>query len=151
MEIIQVTQDRKRYLPLLLLADEQEDMIDLYLEKGEMYALLDPDVRAVCVVTDENDGVFEIRNIAVDSAFQRRGYGKALVSGLFARCRDRCAAMTAGTGDCPMTVCFYLSCGFYESHREKDYFISHYDHPIFEAGKQLIDRVVFRNDFGRKA
>ena len=121
MEIIKITQDRKRYLPLLLLADEQEDMIDRYLEKGEMFALLDPDVRAVCVVTDENDGVFEIRNIAVDFAFQRRGYGRALVNDLFTRYRSRCAAMTAGTGDSPMTVRFYLSCGFYESHREKDY------------------------------
>lgn len=147
MEIRRITQDRKRYLPLLLLADEQEDMIDRYLDRGEMFALLDPDVRAVCVVTDENDGVCEIRNIAVDPAFQRRGYGKALVSALFALYRDRCAAMTAGTGDCPMTVGFYLSCGFYESHREKDYFISHYDHPIFEAGEQLTDRVVFRKNF----
>ena len=147
MIIKRINQDRQKYLPLLLLADEQEDMIALYLDRGEMFALFDPDLRAVCIVTDEKDGVAELQNIAVDPAFQRRGYGKALVSFLLARCGGRYSAMVAGTGDSAMTIAFYLSCGFYESHREKNYFISRYDHPIFEAGKQLIDRVVFRKDF----
>ena len=35
MEIKIVKDDKKRYLDLLLLADEQEDMIDRYLERGE--------------------------------------------------------------------------------------------------------------------
>ena len=29
--------DKKQYLSLLLLADEQEDMVDRYLERGFMY------------------------------------------------------------------------------------------------------------------
>ena len=33
MEIKKVTADKKQYLSLLLLADEQEDMIDRYLDK----------------------------------------------------------------------------------------------------------------------
>ena len=32
MDIIEVTDNKKQYLDLLLLADEQEDMIDRYLE-----------------------------------------------------------------------------------------------------------------------
>ena len=35
-----------------LLADEQENMIDHYLEKGTMYVLEDGNVKAECVVTD---------------------------------------------------------------------------------------------------
>ena len=53
--IFKVDTDRKRYLPLLLLADEQENMIDRYLEKGTMYALEDGNVKAECVVTDEGN------------------------------------------------------------------------------------------------
>ena len=34
MEIRKVESDQKRYLDLLLLADEQEDMIDRYLKRG---------------------------------------------------------------------------------------------------------------------
>ena len=33
MEIIQVKENKKKYLDLLLLADEQEDMVDRYLKK----------------------------------------------------------------------------------------------------------------------
>ena len=42
MEIKQVFENKKQYLDLLLLADEQEDMIDRYLEGGEMFVLLVP-------------------------------------------------------------------------------------------------------------
>ena len=36
MDIIRVTEDKKKFIDLLLLADEQEDMIDRYLERGDM-------------------------------------------------------------------------------------------------------------------
>ena len=39
MEITELRDNKKQYLELLLLADEQEDMIDRYLEKGKMYIL----------------------------------------------------------------------------------------------------------------
>jgi len=54
----------------LLLADEQEDMIDRYLERGTMYVLLDGGVKSECVVTDERNGVLEIKNIATEPAHQ---------------------------------------------------------------------------------
>ena len=44
MQIIKVTSNKKQYLPLLLLADEEEAMIDRYLERGTMYVLEDGDV-----------------------------------------------------------------------------------------------------------
>ena len=50
MNIIEVPENKKQYLDLLLLADEQESMIDRYLERGTMYALDDNGVRAVCEI-----------------------------------------------------------------------------------------------------
>ena len=41
MEIFKVQSDKKQYLSLLLLADEQESMIDRYIERGSMYVLND--------------------------------------------------------------------------------------------------------------
>ena len=56
MEIRKIASHKKDYLPLLLLGDEQEDMIDRYLERGTLYALFIEDAaRAVCVVTDEGN------------------------------------------------------------------------------------------------
>ncbi len=79
MEIRKVETDKKRYLDLLLLADEQEDMVDRYLERGTMYVLRDDGVKAECVVTDEGKGILELKNIAVEPAAQGKGYGKAIV------------------------------------------------------------------------
>lgn len=73
--ILQIKTDKKQYLDLLLLADEQESMIDRYLERGEMFVLRDNGVKAVCVVTNEGNGVCELKNIAVTPESQRQGYG----------------------------------------------------------------------------
>ena len=51
MTITEITTDKKRYLDLLLLADEEERMIDGYLERGRLFVLEDPEVKTVCVVT----------------------------------------------------------------------------------------------------
>ena len=64
VNIVPILKNKKEFLELLLLADEQESMIDLYLERGEMYALYDGDLKAACVITDEGNGVYEIKNIA---------------------------------------------------------------------------------------
>ena len=45
--ITEVKENKKKYIDLLLLADEQEDRIDRDLERGMMYALTDNDVKAV--------------------------------------------------------------------------------------------------------
>ena len=53
MDIREVTENKKQYLSLLLLADEQEYMIDRYLARGTMYILEEGGaVRGECVVTD---------------------------------------------------------------------------------------------------
>ena len=44
-----------------------------------MFLLDDGGVRAECVITDEGEGVLEIKNIAVFPEYHRRGYGKKLV------------------------------------------------------------------------
>lgn len=49
-EIREVVGNKKRFLSLLLLADEQEDMIDRYIADGTMYVLDDNGVKGGCVV-----------------------------------------------------------------------------------------------------
>ena len=70
MKIKEIKENKKQFLPLLLLADEQEDMIDRYLNKGTMYVLDDDGVKCECVITDEGNGVLEIKNIATEPEYQ---------------------------------------------------------------------------------
>ncbi len=142
MNIFEVKDNKKRYLPLLLLGDEQEDMIDRYLERGTMYALKDGGaVRAVCVVTNEGDGALELKNLAVAPDCQRRGYGRRMIEFLCETYQGRYARLLAGTGDSPLTLPFYEACGFRRSHTAANFFLDNYDHPIFEGGVQLIDMI----------
>ena len=112
MEIKKIDTNKKQYLDLLLLADEQEDMVDRYLERGTMYVLEDDGIRAECVVTDEGNGILELKNIAVEPDFQGWGYGKALVEFLIRTYAGQYVTMQVGTGDSPSTIPFYESCGF---------------------------------------
>ena len=141
MQIREVPTNNKAYLELLLLADEQEDMIDRYLEDGTLYVLEDGGVRGVCVVTDEGDGLLEIKNIATDPAYHGKGYGRALIEHVTETYRGQFHTLQVGTGDSPLTVPFYEKCGFARSHVIKDFFTNNYDHPIFECGVQLVDMV----------
>lgn len=137
--------NKKQYLDLLLLADEQESMIDRYLERGEMFVLADNnEVKASCVITEEGNGTCEIKSIAVYPQFQRKGYGKKLIFFLLEHYKMRCHTMLVGTGDSPITISFYKSCGFIYSHRIPNFFTDNYDHPIFEAGKQLKDMIYLK-------
>jgi ribosomal protein S18 acetylase RimI-like enzyme len=145
MNIRKVLNDKKAYIDLLLLADEQESMIDKYLERGEMFILDDNGVKAECVVTKEADGIYELKNIAVMPDYQRRGYGKRLIDFLFSHYTD-CNLMLVGTGDVPSSLSFYHRCGFTESHRIKNFFTDNYDHPMFEDGKQLVDMVYLKRE-----
>ena len=144
MNVEQVTEDKKRYLPLLLLADEQESMIDRYLDRGAMFVLDDGGVKGECVVTDEGNGILELKSLAVSPDCQRKGYGKALVNYVAARYQGQYSILQVGTGDSPLTVPFYEKCGFVRSHRVEDFFVDHYDHPIFEGGIQLKDMIYLR-------
>lgn len=144
MEIRLIQSNKKQFLDLLLLADEQEDMIDRYLDRGDVHALFDDDLRAICVVTDEGGGAFELKNIATVPAFQGQGYGTALIRHVLMTYGDRGSVLYVGTGDNPRILAFYGHCGFVPSHRHANFFIDNYDHPIFEDGVQLVDMVYLK-------
>ena len=101
MTIRQIHEDKKRFMPLLFLADEQEDMIDRYLDRGDMFVLYDPEPVGECVVCDNGDGVFEIKNIATDPAVHGRGYGRALIEFVMRHYADRCRLMLVGNNNTP--------------------------------------------------
>ena len=141
MTIREIKQNKKQYIFLLLLADEQEDIIDRYLEKGTMYVLDDNGVKSECVVTDEGNGILEIKNIATLPEYKGKGYGKMLIDFLAEKYTGQYTVLQVGTGDSPLTIPFYEKCGFVRSHIKPNFFTDNYDHPIYECGIQLVDMV----------
>lgn len=145
-EFKKITENKKDFIDLLLLADEDEHMVDKYLTRGEMYVLYDPDPVAECVVTDEGDGVFEVKNLAVTQTVQKKGYGRRMLAFVEETYRGRAKCLIVGTGDSSLTLPFYQKCGFQISHRIKNFFTDNYDHPIVEDGVTLVDMVILKKE-----
>ena len=144
MKILEIRKNKKQYMELLLLADEQEDMIDKYINRGTMYILDDNGVKAECVVTDEGNGILEIKNIATNPKFQGMGYGKSLIDFVANKYKNKFSVLQVGTGDSPATIGFYIKCGFSHSHIIKNFFTDNYNRPIYEEGVKLVDMIYLR-------
>lgn len=141
MEIREIKEDKKIYIELLLLADEEVKMIDKYLDRGQMFVLDDEGIKAECVVTQEGDNVIEIKNIAVYPKYQKKGYGRKLIEFIETKYKNDFDIIRVGTGDSKLTVPFYENCGFRRSYCIKDFFVNNYENPIYEDGIRLKDMV----------
>ena len=143
MKIERIYEDKRRFYALLLQADEQPEMIERYLDRGEMFVMRDDEggIIAVAVVTDEGERVCELKNLAVDERLRGRGYGRRMLELLCDHYRGSFERMFAGTGDAPTALVFYERCGFVRSHCVENFFADNYDHPIIEAGVRLKDMI----------
>ena len=146
MEVRIVNEDKKQFIDLLLIADESESMIDKYLERGDLFALYDTELKSICVITNESSDTCEIKNIATYEKCHGMGYGSKLVQYLSAFYKDKYKTMIVGTGDVTKTIRFYEKNGFILSNRIKNFFVDNYDHPMYEDGVQLVDMVYLKKE-----
>ncbi|MGI5965608.1 MULTISPECIES: GNAT family N-acetyltransferase [Anaerotruncus] len=148
MRIFEVKADRWVYRDLLLLADPSEEMVGRYLSRGFMLAA-QVDGRAVgeIVVTPQAQG-WEIKNLAVDENFWRRGIGRALIEAATGRLPAG-TELFVGTADgVPGGVDFYERCGFCRSHLVKNFFVDNYPEPVYDSGVQCVDMVYLKRRCG---
>ena len=147
MKVLEIDHnDKANYMELLLIADEQISMIEKYLYIGDMFALYDDDVKSVCVVTEQEPGIYEIKNIVTVPKYQKKGYAKHLISYIADYYKESGKQLYVGTGDCPGILEFYKKCGFFKSHVVKNFFTDNYDHPMYEDGIQLVDMVYLKRE-----
>lgn len=148
MIIKTIAENKKDFLDLLLLADEQEDMIDRYLDSGTLFALYDGDLKSVCVLTRKRETEYEIKNLATYGKYQNQGYATKLLDFIFEHYKGTANAIYVGTGNVPSALVFYQNRGFEISHYIRDFFTKNYNHPMFEDGIQLVDMVYLKKTLG---
>jgi len=146
VKIKKIINNKKQFLDLLLLADEQENMIDNYLHGGDLFALFDGDLKSVCVVVPINNSNCELKNIATYEKYQGKGYGRALINYISDFYKNDYKTMLVGTGETPGILTFYEGCGFKKSHRVKNFFTDNYDHAMFVGDIQLVDMIYLKKD-----
>lgn len=138
--ITEIDNDKKLYLPLLLIGDESETMIDRYLDNGTLYVgLSNGKPIAVCVTLNLDPATVEIKNLAVDAVYRRHGYGRRMLE--YVESLHSNKRFILGTGGTPSTLRFYKSCGYSYSHRIPNFFADNYPSPIIEEGVTLCDMI----------
>lgn len=138
--ITEINNDKKQYLPLLLIGDESETMIDRYLDNGTLYVcLFNGKPIAVCVTLNLDPNTVEIKNLAVEAEYRRHGYGRRMLE--YVESRHSNKKIILGTGETPSTLRFYESCGYSYSHRIPNFFTDNYPTPIIEEGVTLHDMI----------
>lgn len=142
-KIVRISDEKKRYLPLLLIGDESETMIDRYIDRCDLYAgLIGEQPVAVCASVNETDKTTEIKNLAVHPDFRRKGLGRRMLEHVESVNRGK--TIILGTGETPSTLRFYKSCGYNYSHCIANFFTDNYPCPIIEEGVTLRDMIYLK-------
>ena len=130
-------------MALLLEADPSELSVQRYLDKAWCYAAVDDkDIMGVCLICPLSYPVVELVNIAVYPALQGKGVGTQLLSSTLTALKSRgVLTVELGTGTFGHQLTFYQRQGFRVESVVKNYFLEHYQDPIFENGIQHKDRL----------
>jgi ribosomal protein S18 acetylase RimI-like enzyme len=148
VSLTRVRFDPERHLPLLHEADDAEEHLHSYLDRGELFEIRDSDeMIGVTVLVREGEEV-EIWNIALSEENRGRGLGRAAIRAIVERCVDDgdVSRLTVGTSDCSLgTVSFYRKAGFRFAGVRKGYF-DDYPVEVIENGIRARDMVMFEMD-----
>lgn len=145
MKIMQVKSKKERFMDLLYLGDEDEDMINKYLKKSDMYVCYEENelIGQITILRLANK-IYEIKNISIYEQFQKKGYGSKLIKFIFEHYKNKASVIILGTGECDKIISFYENLGFKYFMRKRNFFIDNYDHEMYEDGTKLIDMLYFK-------
>lgn len=145
MKIQQIRRDKDEYMDMLLLADPQRDMVERYLDRSEMFALVNGGaVCAVCVVEMLKNRKCELKNIVTRREDQGKGYAKYMLHHICEHYGNKCDTMYVGIGNSQRTLELFAKCGFVNSHIVANFYPEHYREPIYRDGVQMTDKIYLK-------
>ncbi|MHC5352934.1 GNAT family N-acetyltransferase [Myroides sp. LJL115] len=129
---------------LLLLADETKQAIDKYVFDSKVYlGKQQRQIIGVFCLYKIDSSTVELKNIAIDTKFQGKGYGSVFMQFIKELLKGKYEKLIVGTPDIAnRQINFYQKNGFVKSGVRKNFFIQNYDKPIVENGIQLKDMVI---------
>ncbi|QIL46669.1 GNAT family N-acetyltransferase [Vagococcus coleopterorum] len=137
---------------LLLLADPEKEIVESYLYASETYVYQPENSKplGVIVLSKVLVDTYEIMNIAVSESAQGKGIGKHMLNFVLKMLQERIersyeVVIKTGETSTP-ALKLYQSVGFEITEIVKDYFVEHYQEPIFENGQQLKNQVILKKE-----
>ncbi|MCC9088513.1 MULTISPECIES: GNAT family N-acetyltransferase [Bacillus] len=131
-------------MDLLLLADPSKEKILAYVQSGSCYvAFHEQDMIGIYVLSSRSQHTVEMMNVAVKESWQGKGIGKQLIHHAIAEAKAAgFHTIEIGTGNSSIhQLALYQKCGFRLTSIDHDFFLKHYDEPIYENGIQCMDMV----------
>ncbi|MCL4351317.1 MAG: GNAT family N-acetyltransferase [Firmicutes bacterium] len=131
-------------MPLLLLADPSQAVIESYMARADCFiAEWDSQTIGVYVLLDTRPQTIELVNVAVREDEQAQGLGKRLVLHAIETARSRgYKVIEVGTGNSSIgQLALYQKCGFRICGIDRDFFAVHYAEPIYENGIPCRDMI----------
>jgi ribosomal protein S18 acetylase RimI-like enzyme len=149
LTLTQASFDRERHLPLLLEADDVEEHIHGYLDRGRLFEIRDDDALIGVAVLVVDGDACEIWNIALAQERRGRGSGRRAIGLIAGQCREQgVSRLAVGTSDCSLgTIAFYRKVGFRFAGVRKGYF-DDYPVAVVENGIRACDMVMFEMELG---
>ena len=144
IQIRTLSHDQSVPMDLLLLADPTTEKVLAYVQSGSCYvAFHKQDMIGVYVLTPLSQQTVEIMNVAVKESWQGRGIGKQLIRHAISEAKAAgFHTIEIGTGNSSIQqLALYQKCGFRMASIDHDFFLKHYDEPIYENGIQCMDMV----------
>ncbi|MCC5910033.1 MAG: GNAT family N-acetyltransferase [Clostridiaceae bacterium] len=138
---------------LLLLADPAQKIVDEYIARGKVFvANYCGDIVGEYVLINTRPETIEIVNIAIKEEYQGKGLGKLLLKDAVNRASMHGAkVLEIGTANSSIfQLALYQKVGFRITRIDRDFFIKHYDEPIYENGIQCSDMIRLSMDLKQK-
>ena len=139
ISIKQENSNKEKYMELLLEADPSKELINQYLNLGELFVLnYNGDIACVAVVVRIDDEIVELKNIATKEEYRGKGFGKRMINYLAYKYKVNYKKMIVGTTE--NNIPFYVKLGFDNFEKTiKNFFIDNYKEEIWDGKLQCID------------
>ncbi|KYP80252.1 GNAT family N-acetyltransferase [Ferroacidibacillus organovorans] len=144
MHIRRLEEGEQAPMDLLLLADPSEKFVADYVKRGNCWiAEVSDTAIGVYVLIGTRPETVELVNVAVREDVQGQGIGRRLVLHAIETARkDGFRTIEIGTGNSSVDqLRLYQKCGFRIVGVDIDFFVRHYDEPIYENGIQCRDMI----------
>lgn len=147
MKISKVEENKTEYMKILLEADPDENIVNQYLEKGDLYVGENDGIAVcVCVITKYDDQTCELKNIATLPEARGNGYAGKMIQHVFELYKKHYKRMIVGTTE--NMIPFYVLNGFTRYHHTvKNFFVDNYKEEIWDGNMQCIDMYYYSKEF----
>ena len=130
----------------LLEADPDKDVVNQYIEKGEMYIIKTKDkALAEIFITEVDNETCELKNIATLQEAWGQGLASILIKYVFNEYKTRYKKMIVGTTE--NMIPFYVLNGFTKYYKtEKKFFINNYSEEVWDGNLHCIDMYYYSKE-----